>query len=420
MSTQGKRRLSDEIQLVRQPIFSAGGQVEAYQLLTRSDTLLEVFSSLDETVAASKLLADTFLDMDVWSLTGGLPAYLRFPSELLMNEVPAALPPDIAVLQLTDDAAPTAELVAVCEQYRAMGYTLALGGLSDRDNRPRLREVVDIVKVDVGRTTDVLQERILEEARAAGRRVVAENVDTREQEAAARLLGYDAFQGRFFQQPSTVRSQRVAGSRATYLQLLALANAPVIDFHEVADLIKRDVSLAWKFLNYINSAFFGWKREIESIERGVVMLGETGVRRWVSLVAVGELGDSTPQSLAVDAVCRARWSERIVERLPDGPRPLSGFLVGMFSLLDAMLDQPMDEILGHVSVSDEVRDALLDGQGTLGAVLDLIVAHERGDWDTVEGRAAAVGVEPSQLTAIYLEALSWAHSALDRSPQPAR
>ena len=417
MSSLAGRQLSDEIQVVRQPIFDASGAVTAYQLITRTETLLDVFSSLDESSAAAKLLSDTFLEMDVWSLTGGLPAYLRLPAELLLGGVPTALPADRTVLQLSDDAIPTPELIAVCKKFQAAGYALAIGGLSDTNPQDALREIVDVVKIDLRRTTPVFQQRVIAEARRAGRRVVAENVDTRLQETTARLLGYQAFQGRFFQQPSTVRRVRLNGSRAAYLQLLNVVNAPDIDYDEVADVIKRDVSLAWKFLNYINASFFGWRRRIESINNGLVLLGQSGVRRWVSLMVVSEMASDAPQALTVDAISRARMCERIAERLPQVPGPdgislLGGFLAGMFSLLDAMIDEPLEDILTQVVLPDEVVAAILHGEGQLGSLLGLVVAYERGAWDTVEDRAAALGIPTATLTSIYLDALAWAHATL--------
>jgi EAL and modified HD-GYP domain-containing signal transduction protein len=405
-----------EIQLVRQPVFDQDGRVEAYQLLARTETLLETFAALDEPSAAAKLLSDTFLQMDVRGLTGGLPAYLRVPAELLLRGVVGALPAELTVLELIGAAESTPELREACRSLRADGYRLALGGVGETEADAELIALmacVDVWKVDVGRVPASRQHQLVSEARRVGKRVVADNVDTRSQEAAARLLGFDAYQGRFFQQPVLVRGRRVAGSRAAHLQLLKAANAVEIDYADVAEVIKRDVALAWKFLNYINAALFGWRRRIESINQGLVLLGQSGVRRWVSLIVVTELTDNCPQALIVDAVCRARLCERIVERMPGGPSPLNGFLVGMFSLLDAMLDEPLADILSHVSLPDDVVEAILGAEGQLGMVLQLVVAYERGAWSAVEGRASALGLATAELTSIYLDALAWARTALD-------
>ena len=419
MSFEPAVRAAGEIQLVRQPIFDNAGAVEAYQLLTRTDSLMEVFSSLDEAGAARKLLADAFLEMDVWTLTGGLPAYVRFPVELLVNQVPGALPAELTILQLTDDAEATPELLDALAALRGAGYRFAISGLSDGNLRDDLRHLVDVVKVDVTRVTVPVQHRLVTEARREGKTTVAENVDSRQQEASARLLEFDAYQGRFFQQPSTVTSRRLTGSRVAHLELLRLANSPEVDYTEVAEVIKRDVSLAWKFLNYINAAFFGWRQRVESINHGVSLLGEKGVRRWVSLIVVSETGADLPRALVVDTICRARFCERLCERLAEhaaddtGPTPLGGFLTGMFSLLDAMIDEPLPEILSHVSLPEDVIQAILSAEGELGLVLQLVVAYERGAWATVEARAAALGLSSSELTPIYLDALGWARSTLE-------
>jgi c-di-GMP-related signal transduction protein len=423
VSYQPTARTAGEIQLVRQPIFDDAGVVKAYQLLTRTDSLMDVFASLDESEAAKKLLSDVFLEMDVWSLTAGLPAYVRFPVELLVNQVPGALPVDLTVLQLTDDAEATPELIDALAELGSMGYRLAIGGLSDRNLRDELRDWADVLKVDVTRVSVPAQHRLIREAHKAGKTVIAENVDSRQQESSARLLGYDGYQGRFFQQPSLVTSRRLAGSRVAYLELLRVANARVIDYDEVAEVIKRDVALAWKFLNYINAAFFGWRQRVESINHGIVLLGERGVRRWVSLIVVSETGADLPRALVTDAICRARFCERLCERLSErtgwdrgdaaSPSPLGGFLTGMFSLLDAMMGEPLVDILDNVSLPQDVSGAILTGEGPLGEVLGLVVSYERGAWATVEGRADALGLSTAELTSLYLDALSWARTTLE-------
>lgn len=413
MSRPDTPPLAGEVELVRQPIFDDEGTVEAYELVARTETLLDAFAALDESFAAAKLLSDTFLEMDVWSLAGGLPVHLRVPGELLVCGVVGALPADITVLQLTGGTVSTPELLTACRALRADGYRLALGGDGEGAYDAELLSCIDILKVDVGRVHAGRQQQLLAEARRTGQRVIAENVDSRAQESAARLLGFDAYQGRFFQRPALIRGRRLAGSRAAYLDLLKAANAAEIEYEDVAEIIKGDVALAWKFLNYINAAFFGWRRRIESINQGLVLLGQNGVRRWVSLMVTTELADGCPQELTVDAICRARFCEHITERLADGPSPLSGFLVGMFSLLDAMINEPLDKILGHVSLPDDVVAAILAAEGQLGMVLQLVVAYERGAWNTVAGRASALGLATGELTPIYLDALAWARTTLD-------
>ena len=406
------RGMAGELGLVRQPVFDADGTVVAYQLLARSERLLDAFAALDESTAASQLLSDVFLEVDVWRLTENLPIHLRVPGELVIRDghgeggVVAALPPERTVLELADEPVPAPALLDSCDRLRRAGYLLALGGLVGAPGP--LFGRVDILKVDVGRVALPEQHQLVARARRAGIHVVAEHVDTRGQEATARLLGYDAYQGRFFQQPALVRTRRLAGSRLAYLQLLKAANSSQVDFGEIADIVRRDVSLAWRFLNYINAAFFGWRRRIDSIDQGLVLLGEAGVRRWVSLMVVGDLGDGGPRVVVSDAACRARLCERIAERTGDGRGALDAFLVGMFSLLDAMLDEPLADILAHVSLPDDVSEAILHREGRLGEILALVTAYESGAWETVHARAAALGLSTAEVTAMYLDALSWA------------
>lgn len=401
-----------DVLLARQPIFDEGDSVIAYELLARASSLVETFAALNSSASTAKVMSDAFLQMDVWSVTGGLPAYINFTRELLLDGIPSMLPPELTVIEVLEDVEPDADVIAACRDYRAAGYRIALDDVGSNDPRLPLLAVVDIAKIDFLATTPDQRRALAQRCRAAGVNVLAEKVETRAAYEEARALGCTSFQGYYFQKPALVRGRRMSGARVSYLRLLSAANANPMDYTDVEMIIKHDVSLAWKFLNYMNAAFFGWRRRIESIRQGLVLLGENGVRRWVSLMTISALGDDLPRELLFDAIVRAKLCEEIAGRCRPAAVELDAFLVGMFSLLDAMVNEPMADILAAVSVPEQVAAAILEFDGVLGKILELVVAYERGEWAQVDTRAAALGVGDLDLMQRYLGVLSWASDVM--------
>jgi c-di-GMP-related signal transduction protein len=321
-----------------------------------------------------------------------------------------ALSPALTVVVLEETAADP-ELTAACRGLREAGYRIAVPLEGWDDPRVGLVGPRDLVRVDLRSASPSTARTVAHVARAADARLLAVGLDTQDAVELAGRLHADAYQGRFFQQPSVVSGRRLSGSRLAHLLLLQAVSRSSIDYDEVEEIIKRDVSLAWKFLNHINSAFFGWEQRIESIRHGVVLLGERGVRRWVALVAVTGLREELPAELVTSAVIRGRFCERLAPLADEDASPLEAFLAGMFSLLDSLLGMPLEEALDHIALPEPVAAAILEGDGLLGTVLDLVRAYERGDWDRVDDLAVQTGVDPSHLLRLYLEAIHWARDA---------
>lgn len=402
---------SSDVLVARQAVFDVELNVEAYELFARSSTEAEDFAGLHPSTATSKVISDAFLHMDVRSVTDGLPAYINFTEELLLDESAGALPSEFTIIDLLAEVNPTSDVIARCRELRRCGYRLALDDLGPSDPRMVMLDEVDTVKIDFLSTSPSDRRELVTAARTAGCCIVATKIESPDAFDEARRLGCDAFQGYHFQRPVLVKGKRIVGARLSYLQLLEAVSAERIDYDHVEGLIKRDISLAWMLLNYLNASCFGWRDRVDSVQLGLRLLGDDGVRRWVSLMAVTAIGEDVPAELLSSAVVRARFCESVAASTVH-VNSLDAFLVGMFSLLDEMVGEPLQEILRQVSVPKSVERALIDEEGDLGDVLNLVVAYERGGWLTVRDRAARLALEISDLTPLYLEALAWAREAI--------
>jgi EAL and modified HD-GYP domain-containing signal transduction protein len=389
--------------VARQPIFTADLQVHGYRLLFRSSDLESFFASTDPTRESSRVISDSFLTIGIDAIADGRKVFLEFTRDLLLEGYAQLLPGDSTVVELTADVGADASVLGTCRELREAGFELAVAAGAEAP----LAALASYRKVDL-RAVPAPQRAALADSARRGVCLLAESLESREDLAAAAALGCTYFQGFFFAEPVVVSGRDLPASRQSYLRLLAEINRPELDFATLELVVKQDLSLSYKFLTYLNAAHFGWRRQITSIRDALVLLGEDGVRKWVSLVTLAAMVQEKPQELLLTSAVRARFCESLGVAVGLGDRQLELFTMGMFSMLDAVLDQTMAAALARVPLSDEVRAALLGDGGPLAGVLAVVVAYERGRWDTVSEAAGRLGSPELSLFEFYLDAVEWA------------
>jgi len=233
---------------------------------------------------------------------------------------------------------------------------------------------------------------------------IAEKVETREQVERCKAAGFELFQGYFFCRPHNVTVKQLPANRLPTMRLLSLLNKGNIKIQELEAAVSQDVSLSYKLLRYINSAMCGLNRQVESIRHATVLVGFDKMQIWASLMLLS--GFETSKEVIATGIVRARMCE-LLATAQSMPRPERFFLAGLFSVLDAILDRPMQQIVALLSLSDDVKAALLYHRGDVGGVLRCVLAYERRQWAEA---AASVRVVPKVIDRTYVEALTWAHS----------
>ncbi|MFQ5509798.1 MAG: EAL and HDOD domain-containing protein, partial [Leptospirillia bacterium] len=271
-----------------------------------------------------------------------------------------------------------------------------------------LRPLVDraeVIKVDVLGLEDAEIARQFGQLQAFPVKYLAEKVETQEQFEFCRDLGFDYFQGHFLSHPKVIQGRRITTNRMPVLRLLAELNSPDARVDKLETLIGQDISLSYRLLRYINSAFFNLTREVDSINHALVLLGLKDVRRWATLISLAESSDK-PHELMVTAMVRAKMCELLAEELGES-NPDGFFTVGLFSVLDALMDAPMEEMLEALPLSEDISQALLAHEGKFGKVLSCTLAYEDGNWKDV----SILDMEPGKVRAAYLEAITWVDQA---------
>ena len=368
-----------DIFVARQPIFNRRQEVYGYELLYRSG-INTFYSCLDGDQATSEVITNSFLLIGLETLTRGKIAFINFTKNLLEDEIATLLPKEQIVIEVLQDIEPDGKTLRACRRLKELGYRLALDDFIYDEKFIPLIEMSDIIKVDF-LTTDKKERRALVER--IGRQKIsflAEKVETREDFIQAKELGYSYYQGYFFSKPLIIASRDIPSYKLTFIRLLQEIHKPEIDFDRLEKLVKTDVSLTYKLLKFINSILFGFYSEIRSIKQALAILGEKEIRKWLSLIALQSMGKNKPDELMVTALCRARFCELVASRVGLGERSSDLFLLGMFSLIDAFLDQPMAKILDALPIAEEIKLALLGRENRFQEVYALVLTYETGNY----------------------------------------
>ncbi len=402
-----------EVLVARQAIFDSRRNLHGYELLFRSDAGRNEFDGTEAAAATMQVLSNTLMSAGVDTLLGGKKAFVNFDHRLLAEKMHLSLPRESLVIEILETVAPTADLVALCQSVRQQGYTLALDDFADEPAFAPLARIADVIKVDLRLSSRDQQEKMLRIYKPRGVQMLAEKVETYEEFEWARRAGYDLFQGYFFARPEMVRSQEIPTVITACLRLLREVQEPELDFRRLERLIREDVSLTYKLLRYANSALFK-RGDIRSIHAALVALGEDHIRRWVTLATLPKLATNKPGELLKLSLVRARFCERLAE-LAHSDGSNQAFLVGMFSLLDALIDQPLEEALRAMNLEKTVSEAVR-GTGQekdpLTGLFRLVCCYERGDWEQLAKLSQGCGISAAAIGEAYLDSTAWAEQVV--------
>jgi c-di-GMP-related signal transduction protein len=316
-------------------------------------------------------------------------------------------PRDLVVVELLETIEPDKDLVEACRRLKQDGYQLALDNFVDTPDWAPLVALTDFIKVDFRLTTQAEQRALVARYAVKGIRMLAEKVETPEEYSRAVKMGYSLFQGYFFCRPEIMQRRAIPSSKLAYLDLLQSATAQDFDMKVLASKIKHEPSLTFKLLRYLNSAAFGLRAEIRSIPHALNLLGERELLKWIAVVAVGVMAGGKPDELMTVPLIRGRFCELLapVAGMADHANDL--FLMGLLSVMDAILDQPLDVILAGLPVHHEIKEAVLARSGLYRDVLDLSIALERADWGKISALASGLGIKEEQIPALHASAVDW-------------
>jgi EAL and modified HD-GYP domain-containing signal transduction protein len=337
------------------------------------------------------------------ALTRGKPAFVNFTRNLLVKEVASIFPKDLVKIEVLEGIEPDEEVIRACQRLKQAGYELVLDDFVYDERFQPLTEIADIIKVDFLQTKGAARWQIIDKIGSVKKKFLAEKVETHSDFKEAVMYGYEYFQGYFFGKPTIVGGTDIPVHKQNNLQLIHTINRPDTGLDDFERLVKRDVSISYKLMDYINSAYFGFPQKISSIRHALALLGLDEIRKWLSVVALANLGQDKSEALITTSLIRANFCEFLALKI--GYDYSEMFLTGLFSMIDAFLDRPMVDILGRLPLSDEIKSTLLGEATSQRQVFELVLAYERADWDSYQRYAQGFNLNEEEVPQGYFQAV---------------
>lgn len=386
--------------MARQPIFDRQNCVVAYELLYRKSQTAPsvVVSGSDDLQALMNVLVDVGLDM----LVENSIAFVNVSPQMLESDALRLLPPKRVVLEVLEGVEYSPAVHCALESLRESGYRLALDDYVFEERHLNLLSLVDLIKVDVMALEPEELAAKIPALRAAGRTLLAEKVESRDMHVFCLELGFDLFQGYFFAKPDTLRGSGVPESYQSLISLLAKLQDPSVSIDDLDGLVSSNISLCHKLLRLVNCAAYGLNRKLDSVKQAILFLGISKVRTLTEMAIVSSMPGKPPQLYEL-AIVRARFCERLAE-ISGLESPELHFTTGLLSVLDALTNTPIDEVVAGLPLNQEIAQALLqlESRGDCSRSLASIKAVESGRWSDMNQLA------PQIPPGLYEDSLSWA------------
>jgi EAL and modified HD-GYP domain-containing signal transduction protein len=392
--------------VARQPILDRNKEVYAYELLFR-DGKANCYPDIEPDERTSRIIANNYLSLGLDDLSCHKTSFINFNRDTLLNRFPTTLDPETVVVEIVENTPNNGNLLDACRKIKDMGFKLALDDHDFNPNWDILLPYVDIIKVDILRSNKALLEHDIPKLLDANIKLVAERVETQEDFGICKDMGFDFFQGYFFSRPEVIRQKNLPTSKASVVDLIGESSSESFDIERLNLIVERDVGLSYMLLRFINNPTINKRYKITSLRHALTYMGEVEIKKFIALLALANLGDSKPLELIHLSVVRAKFCDLVAKANGIGDNPPTGFLTGLFSLLDALLDQKMEDIIEKLPIVEEVKFALNGGKNELGLYLQLVRAFESAAWSSVKRIADAMNIDQKRLHSLFNESIVW-------------
>jgi EAL and modified HD-GYP domain-containing signal transduction protein len=398
----------ETVVVTRQPIMDATNRLIGYDLLVHgaqwNDEGADPATRRD---GVQRTLMHVFVDLGIERLVSSADAFLSLPRAALAVASSLPITGNRAVIGV-DLAAPLdQDTVNHIGTLRRKGFRIALENATPGAQGALLQRAIENAQFAKYAVEDKPDAATLKWMRSYGLRTIVTGIDDRELLQAAAALGADGFQGCYLCEPESVVSTSLRENKVSVLRLLAAIEDPANGPVELDAIIRTDATLSYKVLRCVNSAYFSLPVKVRSVLHATVYLGVNRIRSWIRMIAISGLQDC-PTELLKFALIRGRMCELLAAKLPNDQREMA-FTVGLFSLLDALLNAPLDDLLSRIPLTDEIRNALVKRSGPLARLLEPVEACERGDWRKLEASGFAAGL----CAGAYVDAVAWAENVFE-------
>ena len=389
----------------RQPIYREGVDVFAYELRSPDSELSQPAFKNGDRETATALMSE-FINVGLESVVGPHPAFADVPRDFILSDYCSEVPKDGVVLQVAKDVQGDDDALSALSRLADDGYSIALTDFLYRDELRPLAELADTVKLNVRALDRDAVAKQVDALRPFNLKLLAEEVETHEDYRFCKDLGFDYFEGYFFCQPQYSDRMVLPHNRLSTLQLLSKLQNPEISLNELEQAVGQDLAMSFRILRYLNSPINALPRQVNSLRHAIVLIGTALIRQWASVIWLEGIEDK-PRELMIMSMVRAQMCQQLGASM--GCRNLDQFFtVGLLSLLDALMDRPMEAVLKELPLVAPVKDALITQSGTLGAALSCVRAYEQCDWN----KTSCGNLDDGKIREAYLNSVAWSRAVI--------
>lgn len=401
-----------DVFVARQPIFDSNQQVIAYELLYRTSEKNFFDGSVSSNVATSILLMNSYFSFGLENLIGEEKAFINFDKHLIDADIPKLLNKDSVVIELLEDIVPDEAFINKIKELKQLGYTIALDDYVKGYGYDELTKIVDIIKVDFFENTQVEIAQIARQWKLAGKKLLAEKVESKEIYDWSRKLGFDYFQGYFFEKPSVIKSKKIDDHAFQYIQLMEELAKDEPDNRNIAKIIETDVSLTYKLLKLVNNGY-SLKSNVNSITHALAILGSRAFEKWLSLAMVQNLNANKPSAIIKTSMIRSSLMEKIAKETKFKDKHEEISLIGVLSVLDVMLDKNMEEVVDNLPLNEDIKNTLLQKESKYLPIYMVALAYEKGQFEEINKWCPQIDFDCHKLPEAYVSSVKWAELLFD-------
>lgn len=395
----------DDIYIGRQPIYDAKLNVVAYELLFRSGKMNEA-NVIDGDNATTNVIINAITEIGMDQLVGPHKAFINLTHNHILQMADLPLPElkDRLVLEILEDIKTENTIVEAITKLANDGFSIALDDFIYDESLQPLVDISNIIKIDLMALNDEELKAHVIKLADGKRKLLAEKVETQEEYDHCRELGFDYYQGYFFSKPQIIKGRSLPANKLAIVKLLAKLQDSESTTEDLAQTISQDITMSMRVLRYINSAQFGFGKDVDSIQKAIMMLGRTTIRNLANLVTMSQIEDK-PHELLIISMIRAKMAENIAQLVKTDKEVC--FTTGLFSIIDTLMDDDMEVLIEGLPLTENIRAALIRREGEPGKILNCVLAYESGDWKNAHYNKLTI----NEVRDCYLDALKWASSS---------
>ncbi|MCT4618598.1 MAG: HDOD domain-containing protein [Marinisporobacter sp.] len=401
-----------EVFVARQPIFNSNKEVIAYELLYRDSNKNFFNNNIGASKATSILIANSYFSIGIEKLIGKHKAFINFNKNLIERDIPMIFDKDTIVIEILEDVIPDKKFINTLKKLKELGYTIALDDFTYNYSYDDIVELCDIIKVDFLQNTKEEVYRIIQKWDNKDRKFLAEKIETDEMFHYAKKIGYDYFQGYFFDRPVIIKGKRLKGNKIQYLRIMEELNKDSPSYNNITKIIEYDINLTYKILKLVNSKFT-LSHEIQSIKHALTLMGLKEIQVWVTLVMIQDIKNMEKNEILKTSLIRSKLGQLLAENSIHKKKNNEAMLMGLISVIDILLEESMEKILSKLPISTDIKNPLMGKESPLSDIYKIIINYEKASWEELSEYAKKIEIDIEKLPDQYFKAVQWAEELFE-------